>query len=87
LAKMLKSAHDRAAPNIRKSPIKVVFPNPKSEKSPLITKNTPKNATPIPNADFRVTLSMRKRLAKRAARIGAVDIRRDALEAVVKCNP
>jgi hypothetical protein len=87
LAKMLKSAHERATPSIRISPNRVVFPNPGCENPPSITKKTPRNAKTIPIDDLRVTLSMRKTLARRAAKMGVADMRREALDAVVNFNP
>jgi aspartate aminotransferase-like enzyme len=54
-------AHERAQPSMRKSPNRVSFPNCASEKSSLITKNTPTKTMIIPAADLASASIHRRR--------------------------
>jgi len=83
LAKTVKSAHDKVAPKIKKSPFSVTLLSSTWDQSPLITKNTPKKAITMPKLDLRETFSMCKKAPNRAAKTGVIDIRMDALDALV----
>ena len=83
LAKTVKSAHDKAAPNMKKSPLSVALLISNWDQSPLITKDTPTKAITMPKIDLRETFSMRRKVPNMAAKTGVADMRMDALDALV----
>ena len=83
LAKTVKSAHDTAAPKMKKSPLSVRLLSATWDQSPLITKNTPAKAVTVPRMDLRETFSTWRNVPKMAAIAGVADMRMDALDALV----